>query len=283
KGPYPEMLKPRYDVIYVRDQRGWYYRYSHLDSFDSSVKLGGRVAMGQRIGALGKKGASGGWTHLHFDVNRPQPSGRYGIDDAYAFVWQVYQQEHPTPLVAVARPHKVARPGDPVVLDASRSYSVLGPESLRYEWTLTDGTTATGPRLTHRYGRPGNYREIVKVTDSAGRVDYDFARVFVLSATNPKRRPPNVHATYWPTFDVKPGDRVTFKVITRDIGAGEGREVWDFGDGTPTVATRSKPKPPTYATIHHTYEKPGHYLVRVERTNDRGETGADRLQIRVGP
>ena len=34
------------DTIWVLDDRGWYHRYTHLYSFDPSVKLGGRVEMG---------------------------------------------------------------------------------------------------------------------------------------------------------------------------------------------------------------------------------------------
>jgi murein DD-endopeptidase MepM/ murein hydrolase activator NlpD len=295
KNPDPANLKPRYDVIYIRDGRGWYYRYSHLDSFDPAVNLGARVAMGQKIGVLGKKGASGGWSHLHLDIDRPQPSGRYGIDDAYAFVWQAYQQEHPTPLVAVARPRELVYAGEPVTLDASRSWSAAGPEAMRYQWTFDDGATADGPRVTHCYERPGNYSPILKVSDSAGRVAYDFGRVFVLSRDNPRRRPPNVHAAYWPTRGIRPGEPVTFKVLTRNVRPDEGRETWDFGDGGPTVTTQSSFRLPRkgertnyetqaiYATTTHAYERPGEYLVKVQRANDRGETGTDHLYVQVEP
>jgi murein DD-endopeptidase MepM/ murein hydrolase activator NlpD len=283
KSQYPPKVKPRYDVVYLRDGRGWYYRYSHLDSTDPAVKLGAKMKMGQKIGVLGKKGASGGWSHLHFDINRPQPSGRYGIADAYAFAWQAYQQEHPTPVVAVARPHELAFVGEAVTLNAGRSYGEEGPDSLRYEWSLSNGTTGTGPTIECRYDRPGEYCETVKVTDRAGRTDYDFAKVVVLPRKDPRKRPPNVHAVYWPTRDIKAGDPVTFKVITRDIGKKDGKEVWDFGDGSPTVTTQSVAKPYTYAVTTHVFKKPGDYLVAVSRTNKRGETGTDRLYVRVEP
>ena len=54
--------RTRYDVIYILDGRGWYYRYSHLYSIDSAVKPGARVKQGQKIGMLGKEGSSGGWS-----------------------------------------------------------------------------------------------------------------------------------------------------------------------------------------------------------------------------
>jgi len=287
KGPYPPMLTPRYDVVYLRDGRGWYYRYSHLDSIDPNIQLGRRVERGQRIGALGKEGASGGWSHLHFDLIRPQPSGRYGQDDAYAFAWQAYQAWRPTPLVAVARPHQLAWTGQEVTLDGSRSYSADGPAGLRYDWTLSDGTAASGPAATRVYGAPGTYSEILKVSDAAGRVDYDFATVHVIDRDHPKNSPPWIHAAYWPTLGIQPGDEVTFKVRTFLVRPDEGRETWDFGDGSPAVSTQSDGNQDArakdgYAVTKHRYARPGHYLVRVQRTNDRGETATDRLEIRVG-
>jgi len=57
--------KPRYDVIYLLDDRGWFYRYSHLQTIDPAVRPGAQISMGQKIGVLGKEGGSGGWSHLH--------------------------------------------------------------------------------------------------------------------------------------------------------------------------------------------------------------------------
>ena len=67
-------VAPRYDVVYIVDDRGWYYRYSHMQSIDDNVKLGERIAMGSPLGILGKEGGSGGWSHLHFDISAVQPS-----------------------------------------------------------------------------------------------------------------------------------------------------------------------------------------------------------------
>ena len=43
-------ISERYDVIYILDRRGWYYRYSHLHSFDEGIELGKRVKIGQPLG-----------------------------------------------------------------------------------------------------------------------------------------------------------------------------------------------------------------------------------------
>jgi len=68
--------KPRYDVVYLLDDRGWYHRYSHLQSIDPAVRPGAQVGLGQKVGVLGKEGGSGGWSHLHYDITSRQPSVR---------------------------------------------------------------------------------------------------------------------------------------------------------------------------------------------------------------
>jgi hypothetical protein len=79
--------------------------------------MGSRVKMGQRIGVLGKEGASGGWSHLHFGITSRQPSGRWGTQEAYAFAWEAYVRENKPDLIAVARPHHFIRAGDTITLD----------------------------------------------------------------------------------------------------------------------------------------------------------------------
>ena len=108
-------------------------------------------------------GLSGGWSHLHFDIKSRQPSGKWGIQEGYAFLWEAYQREHKPQLIAVARPHHLVWAGEKVILDGSRSWSAAG-KIARYEWTFTDGTAATGPtRRAHVSHKPGEYSEILKV------------------------------------------------------------------------------------------------------------------------
>jgi murein DD-endopeptidase MepM/ murein hydrolase activator NlpD len=285
----PPPVRPRYDVVYLRDGRGWYYRYSHLDSIDGAVRPGAEVRQGQKIGVLGKEGASGGWSHLHFDVVAPQPSGRYGIREGYAFLWQAYRQKYDPKLQAVARPHQLVWTDEPVVLDGTRSWSLKGPDHIKsYRWTFSDDSTADGPTVERVYDRPGTYSEILKITDGDGRIDYDFALVQVVDREFPDRQAPRVHAAYWPTLGIKVGDEITFKVRSFRVDPDEGHERWDFGDGSPTVEVQSdgnaNPRAKDgYAVTTHRYEHPGHYLVSVQRTNHRGETGADHLHVLVGP
>jgi len=51
----------------LRDGIGTYYRYHHLDSYESSLKEGDPVTAGQVIGTMGNTGNTV-WSHLHFEI-----------------------------------------------------------------------------------------------------------------------------------------------------------------------------------------------------------------------
>ncbi len=300
-------VRERGDVVYVLDDRGWYYRYSHLCEIDGAMRPGAAVKMGQRVGVLGKEGASGGWSHLHFGIKGRQPSGKWGTVEAYAFVWEAYVRQYAPKLIAVARPHHLIWAGDSVTLDGSKSWSV--PKRIRpcqwfmdffgcvmpgrdinkirsYQWTFTDDKTASGPTVTRRYTQPGTYSEILKVTDSTGTVAYDFAVVQVLDKGHPDQLIPSIQASYSPSLDVKAGEPVTFKV--RTFRTTHGEESWNFGDGTAPVTVKSDGcvkalAKDGFAITEHRFAKPGDYIVRVERANQRGEKAIAHLWVQVGP
>lgn len=275
-------VSPRYDVVYIMDGRGWFYRYSHLSMIATPVFPGQRVTMGQRIGLLGKEGGSGGWSHLHFDISSRQPSGLWGTQNGYAFIWQVYQEQFKPDIIAVARPHHLVFTGERVGLDGSRSWSRAGGiES--YEWTFCDGR-AKGARVEREYSRPGEYSEILRVRDSAGNIAYDFAVVQVIDRDSTNPLPPAINANYYPTFGLRTGDEVTFKV--RSFRTQHGEEVWDFGDGTSPVSVKSdgnvnQHDPNGYAVTTHRYRDAGDYIVTVKRSNQNGHTAIGRLHVRI--
>lgn len=269
------------DKIWVKDERGWYHRYSHLYSFDPSVKLGGRVKMGQKIGTLGKEGGSGGWSHLHYEILSRQPSGKLGTQEGYAFLWEAYQRQYKPQLIAVARPHQAVLVGEKAMLDGSRSWS--DSHIVRYEWTFTDGKKASGPKVTKSYSKAGTYSEILKITDDHGRVAYDFETVNVLDPKHPEQAPPSIQAAYWPTMGITPGKPVTFKV--RTFGTTNGEESWSFGDGA-TATSKSDGNVEEhakngFAVVTHAFTKPGDYIVRVERANRLDQKAIAHLWVRV--
>lgn len=254
-------IAERYDVIYLLDSRGWYYRYSHLHSFDPSIELGAEVKRGDALGLLGKEGGSGGWSHLHFEIVSRQPSGEWGTQEGFAFLWEAYLRDYRPEVMAMARPHRYARVGEAVELDGGRSWTREGKPS--YRWQLSDGRVVTSAGVRMTYAKPGTYSEVLQVSDGKGHVGYDFATVNVYGDTDPI----TINANYFPSVELKAGKTLTFKV--RTFGYAGGEETWDFGDGSPRRSTQSdgnkvKLAKDGYAVITHTYDKPGDYIVTVK-------------------
>lgn len=275
-------VAPRYDVVYLLDARGWYYRYSHLKEIDKKILPGRTIKIGTRLGLLGKEGASGGWSHLHFEIKSRQPSGKWGTEEGYPFLWQTYREAEQPRLIAVARPHHLIRPGESVELDAGRSWTAAETKIASFKWTFTDGSTAVGERVARSYSKPGVYSEVLEVQDAAGHIDRDFAVVNVVDPTKPELLPPTIHPVYSPTTGLKPNQEVTFKV--RTFRTTDGEETWNFGDGTPPVKTKSdgavnKLAPDGYAATTHRFAKPGRYVVRAERTSAAGITAIAHLHV----
>jgi murein DD-endopeptidase MepM/ murein hydrolase activator NlpD len=277
------------DAVYIVDKRGWFILYAHLDSVDTLINAGSKVKTGQTIGFIGKQSTSGGWVHLHFDIKtRETMSGKFWTEDAYVYAWDAYVRQYDPELIAVARPHRLVWTGQDAFFDGTKSKSFRG-EIISYQWIFSDGTTAAGPVQKKSYNIPGEYSEILKVTDSKGNIDYDFAAVEVVDRTNPGIFP-YIHASYFPTFGIKPGDPVHFRVRTFFRGSvlkcNAGEETWDFGDGSSPASVRSEfdPKNQTkgeYAETVHSYSKPGHYIVKVERSNDCGFITFTHLHVEV--
>ena len=277
---------PRYDVVYLLDARGWYYRYSHLKEIARDIRPGRVIRKGELVGLAGKEGDSGGWSHLHFEIKSRQPSGEWGTQAAFALLRQAYLEEFDLKLYANARPAHFLVAGEETTLDGTRSWSAAG-QIESFQWTLHDQTTATGAKVPVTYTEPGSYCEVLKVTDGAGNTAFDFAHVCVLDPDNLTHYPPNVNANFHPTRDLHPGDEITFKA--RAFRMQGGQERWDFGDGSPVQTTRS---PETaephaedaYAEIKHRYASPGQYIVSVSRTHANGQTATHKLCVTVdGP
>ncbi len=275
----------RPDVIWVVDGRGWYYRYSHLNSIEAGIDPGTNVKQGQKAGYMGKQGGSGGWVHLHFGVHYKNPAtSRWEVEDAYPYLWEAYSAKYKPTAVAVARPHLLAWTGQEITLDGSKSFSTAG-DIVSYQWTFTDGTSVAGAVQKRKYAVAGEYSEILKVTDSKGNTSYDFMYVQVSDRAAPEKRIPTIHPSYYPTLNIKAGDPVTF--LVRTFGSDIGDEVWDFGDGTPKVTVnsgvvqRQTQNQGKYAETVHTFAKPGSYIVRVERVNENGYPAIGHLNVVV--
>ena len=81
------------------------------------------------------------------------------------------------PPVAVAGGPYCGAPLAPVAFDGTASSDADG-DSLSYQWSFGDGTTATGPTPTHAYASPGTYPVILTVSDGVAAAA-DTARAFI--------------------------------------------------------------------------------------------------------
>ena len=281
----------RYDRVVIRDDRGWFYLYSHLDMIALTIELGGRVAPGDPVGFLGKEGSSGGWSHLHFGLASLQPSGRYGQVEGYPFLVEAYLHECPGALLACARPHRVSTVREPIELDGRRSICD-GAEIASWRWTLHDGESVDNARATKVYPAEGTYSEMLAVTDTRGQTAIDFCTVQILPQdADPAKTPPVIHLTYYPTDDTHAGQPLAFKARTF-WGAGcdankGGEELWDFGDGTHATTCSGRPGRGTacettdFAERWHVYDSPGRYIVTVRRTGTNGLSATAQVQVEV--
>jgi hypothetical protein len=157
---------------------------------------------------------------------------------------------------------------------------------VKYEWIFCDGTTAEGAVQKKSYQTAGEYSEILKVTDSKGNIDYDFTVIQVYDREKPEKAIPVMQPAYHPTLNIKPGDPVTF--LVRTFNTDYGKEVWNFGDGSPQIEVKSEyvdPKHFTegkFAETVHSFANPGHYIVRVERSDESGLKAIAHLHVVVG-
>jgi PKD domain len=73
-------------------------------------------------------------------------------------------------VTATASPRRV-KPGEPVTFTATVSGAVDEPVELN--WYFNDGGEASGPRVTHRFRRPGTYDVLVGATTASDRTGAD--------------------------------------------------------------------------------------------------------------
>lgn len=279
---------PHVDGIQAQGEDGRFFRYAHLDMFAPDLHPGDDIVPGQFLGFLGQEGGSGGWAHLHLGIFEMMPSGRFGQVEAYCFAVEAYLNEHPGELLACARPHQVAAPGEPVELDGTNSICD-GGKIVSYEWNGQDGRITCGTVVTRIYQREGMYSEMLVVTDDRGRSEVDFCVVQILPKDlDPARTPPTMSVNYYPACGLHAGQPIAFAARTffKRYKENEGGvEEWDFGDGARAVSCSRDNYPEHrhdgYRQRWHAYERPGRYIITVRRTGRNGLMATAQLKVDI--
>ncbi len=127
-----------------------------------------------------------------------------------------------------------------------------------YSWSFGDGGVASGPNVTHAYGKTGLYTVSVSVLDSNGAVTEvtELVNVSLLSVTGH----PSVTST-------SVGDSVTFIGSAAGGGGAPYNFSWSFGDGTDGHG----------ASVSHEYAAPGSYEVTVSATDALGSVNGSTV------
>jgi len=242
----------------IRDDRGFVLYYGHLDSILSDIKVGAPVQRGQWVGMLGRRGASGNFSHLHvggFLSESAMVEGRLNRNlNLYPWLVAAYQKESGTGLYAVAGPHIAALTGDEMLFDGSNSMA-FGSSVTSFRWLFHDGTSADGPRARRTYDKPGCYAATLWVKDDRGGIDVDFCRVRVYSRAAPEDVVGALFVTYTPSADIDVNEPVNFRIWPQGREA-ENIEV-HWGDGTFVRDYRP------YSAITHQFKTSGVHIVTV--------------------
>ncbi|MBF0216974.1 MAG: PKD domain-containing protein [Candidatus Omnitrophica bacterium] len=158
--------------------------------------------------------------------------------------------------------------GETVSFDGTKSVADGG--SATYQWSFGDGTTATGPKVTHTYDKSGKY--VVNLTVDDGKA------TACSSATDSLHVMVNgkPSASIADVEDTCAGRKVSFDASASKDEDGDGLTYsWDFGDGV---------RESTGAKTSHVYEKGGTYYVTVtvdDGKNSKCSSSIDSVRVKV--
>lgn len=140
----------------------------------------------------------------------------------------------------------------------------------RYDWDFGDGATAAGVTAAHTYTTAGAYQVTLAVTDDQGAMATLQQQVTVSPAPN---EPPVAAFTATPATGTAPLHVALDGTASDDADGTIVSYAWDFGDGSPTVAS---------ATVSHTYAA-GAYTATLTVTDDDGATDTATQTVTATP
>jgi PKD repeat protein len=141
-------------------------------------------------------------------------------------------------------------------------------DRLGYSWKLSDGTSATGRKLNHKFKSIGTFAVELTVTDIQGGTGVATKEIEVL-----KNSPPVVEIKVNP--GVKGDTNTNFVLDGRGTHDPDGRitdYIWEFGDGT------RKQRGPI---AEHQYAKAGKFTLSLTAVDNKGNVATDTRELEV--
>ncbi|MEW6734113.1 MAG: PKD domain-containing protein [Acidobacteriota bacterium] len=177
----------------------------------------------------------------------------------------------------------VPNPGPPTVtasatpisgtapLNVSLTGSASSPNGLitSYNWTFGDGTTGTGPSVTHTYNNAGTFTATLTVTDNANQTA---SKSLTITVTPPiVIGVPTARLTASVTTGFAPLSVILDGSTSSSPNGAITEYKWDFGDGTIFSGK----------TMTHIYKAAGSYNTVLTVKDVAGQTGSASLLIKV--
>ncbi|MGE5294261.1 MAG: PKD domain-containing protein [Solirubrobacterales bacterium] len=246
------------DILYYHMVDGWLRK---------DIGVGSVLDRGEMFGYLGNS-QCGNDAHVHIDM-------RYVSDpkrniNCFPILVQAYFEEYDEPLSFPGHKRHCYE-GDTIELEGALSVAPPGRSIVSYEWTFTDGATATAANVRRTYGTRGAYAEELTVTDSAGKRSSNYVMVFVYDRRNPTDAPYADSLSHFPVRGIAAGTPVTIYFHGRNM---DSNLSIDYGDGVIEPASQ-------HDTKVHSYSRPGEYTITY-KGDGPGGTGIFRRKIVVG-
>lgn len=188
------------------------------------------------------------------------------ISDTFFFTTMVTPPDNEPPVADGGGPY-YGESGIPISFDASQSSDNDGEIDF-YRWNFGDGTSELlAKQPTHTYQQDGMYTVTLTVIDDLGATDTVTFSVPV--GVDANQRPTAVPGG---PYQGNEDEIVVFDGTQSSDSDGTISEyIWDFGDDTTGSG----------ATITHSYDQPGSYLVTLTVTDNYGDSHAESTTVSI--
>ena len=189
----------------------------------------------------------------------------YGSIGQYTLTGTVAPSGPQPPVAVPTATGSPAQPNQAITFSGTGSYDPDGGAIVLYQWSFSDGTTASGASVAKAFVNPGTYTATLTVTDDETTTASKSISVVV-------NRPPTAAIAVTPGTSVFAGQAATFSGAgSTDTDGTIASYAWTFGDGTTG----------TGVSVSKTYSAVGNYTAQLTVKDNLGATGTKTVAMAV--